>query len=136
METVKTILHEMSVPAERVVEVFNKVDLLPENRREALRRQFPRGLLISSREGEGLEELREEVTRRLSRYFLTLEILLEPPQHYLLAELRSRFLVLETVPWAEKLRVLVRMPEIAGNVFLKELKNRVHPPEIRRLTRE
>jgi hypothetical protein len=30
----------------------------------------------------------------------------------------------------------VRMPEIAGNVFLKELKDRVHPPEIRRLTRE
>jgi GTP-binding protein HflX len=65
MEVAEGVLREVGVAPERVVKVFNKIDRLPGGERHGNHGGNGGGLWISAATGQGLDELRGEVRRRL-----------------------------------------------------------------------
>ncbi|HEY9219175.1 MAG TPA: GTPase HflX [Phenylobacterium sp.] len=68
-EDVRTVLDRLGVELEdrQILEVWNKLDLLPEEARERLagdaRRSHPQAILVSASSGEGVPELLEAIAR-------------------------------------------------------------------------
>jgi GTP-binding protein HflX len=74
-QDVEAVLGELGVDAEshdsRIIEVWNKIDLLGEEERQALAAQAARqdrpAVLASAREGQGLDELKSLISERLAQ---------------------------------------------------------------------
>jgi GTP-binding protein HflX len=62
---VNDVLKEIGAAARPRIEVLNKVDQLGPERRSALQAARPEAVLLSARSGEGLDELKEALSRRL-----------------------------------------------------------------------
>lgn len=90
---VEQVLREIGIDARmaesRILEVWNKVDRLPPERRSVLenaaRRRQPPAIMISAATGEGLPELLEAIDRRLSVDDELLTVTLAPQDGKLLA---------------------------------------------------
>jgi 50S ribosomal subunit-associated GTPase HflX len=54
-------------PSAPVIEVLNKVDMLPRERREAFARERPQAILLSAQTGEGMTELVDRMRACLFR---------------------------------------------------------------------
>jgi GTP-binding protein HflX len=66
MEAVRRVLEEVGAARVPSLDVFNKCDVLDEADRRRLQQQYPGGLCISARFGEGRDELLEVMTSRLA----------------------------------------------------------------------
>jgi GTP-binding protein HflX len=83
---VNNVLAELGIDveseADRVLEVWNKADLLDEKERKRLENEATRAdsnpVLVSAMSGIGLDKLRGEIERRLNRACLAVEIVLGP----------------------------------------------------------
>jgi GTP-binding protein HflX len=90
---VEQVLREIGIDARmaesRILEVWNKIDRLPPERRSVLenaaRRRQPPAIMISAATGEGLPELLEAIDRRLSVDDELLTVTLAPQEGKLLA---------------------------------------------------
>lgn len=60
---VEKVLRQLDIGQEKVVTVFNKIDLL-DNRENLLARENPGDLYVSAAEGSGIDALQEEIFRR------------------------------------------------------------------------
>jgi GTPase len=67
----------------RVVEVWNKIDLLDETRRERVAQASgaAQAIAVSATTGEGLQDLLAEIERRISGPLRTVELSLGPAEH-------------------------------------------------------
>jgi GTP-binding protein HflX len=92
--TTLNVLEELGAGEKPTLTVLNKVDLFGEDIREEalnpLRRHFPEALLISTRTGEGLEELRYRMADQLSGRVERMELLLPPERNDLLSGLHRQ----------------------------------------------
>jgi GTP-binding protein HflX len=85
-QDVNAVLMELGIEAEaepdRLLEVWNKADLLDETALERARNEAPRAgaVLVSAATGLGLEELKAEIERRLNRRRQALEIIVKPEE--------------------------------------------------------
>jgi GTPase len=85
-EDVNAVLGELGIDAEaepdRLLEVWNKADLLDDSSMRRLRGEAKRAdaVLVSAVTGEGLDTLRAEIEKRLNRRRQTLEIALKPEE--------------------------------------------------------
>jgi len=76
MQAVDDVLEEIGAGEKPRLLVFNKVDLLsPEERREA-ELDHPDAMLVSAREGEGLEQLRERIEAAFAETLTEVELLI------------------------------------------------------------
>lgn len=61
---VQEVLDDLEVEPGKIILVFNKIDRVPEERVEAVRRDFPEALFVSAREKINLEKLKEYILFR------------------------------------------------------------------------
>lgn len=109
--TTMAVLEEIGVRDKPIVTVLNKVDLLPD--RDALNpllRHFPDALCISTRTGEGLEELRHRMEDQLAGRNERVELVLPAGRGDLLSSLHRLGQVLSTEYVAEGAKVRVILP--------------------------
>ena len=95
--TTMEVLAELGAADKRVLTVFNKVDLIQDDHTlNALRRHFPDALFISTRTGEGLEELLARMADQLAGRSERLDLLLPADRSDLLSLLHRQGQVLAT----------------------------------------
>jgi GTP-binding protein HflX len=71
---VKAVLDEIGADTRPVVPVLNKIDLVPPARAAALAAARPDAVLTSAATGEGLDQLRATLTRRLEMAATTVRL--------------------------------------------------------------
>lgn len=109
--TTMEVLEEIGVRDKPIITVLNKVDLLPD--RDALNpllRHFPDALCVSTRTGEGLEELRYRMEDQLAGRNERVELLLPASRGDLLSSLHRLGQVLSTEYVPEGARVTAILP--------------------------
>ena len=95
--TTMDVLAELGAADKRIITVFNKIDLLPDDAAlNPLRRHFPDALFISTRTGAGLDELLHRMSEQLSGLVERVELLLPPERSDLLSSLHRQGQVLST----------------------------------------
>ena len=95
--TTMEVLAELGASDKRVLTVFNKVDLIHDDHTlNALRRHFPDALFISTRTGEGLEELLARMADQLAGRSERVELLLPADRSDLLSTLHRHGQVIST----------------------------------------
>ena len=86
--TTMDVLAELGAQEKRIITVFNKIDLLPDDSTlNGLRRHFPDALFISTRPGAGLDELLHRMADQLAGHVEHVELLLPPDRGDLLGSL-------------------------------------------------
>ena len=102
-QTTREVLAELGAGDKPTLTVFNKIDLLPPDRDalNGLRRHFPDALFVSTKTGEGLENLLATFAEQLRDRVARLELLLPPERGDLLAELHRHGHVITTESDAE-----------------------------------
>ncbi len=76
MQAVDDVLEEIGAGDKPRLLVFNKADLLDEDSRAETRLDHPEAVLISAREGEGLDELRERIEAAFEETLTEVELLI------------------------------------------------------------
>lgn len=109
----------------RIVEVYNKIDLLDEDARSALRfeaseRAFP-GVLISAVTGEGLDDLAAEVARRIARTKVDISASIDPANGAAIAWLYRHGEVLDRSDSETAIDLTVRMSPADAGRWEKEV---------------
>ena len=109
--TTMEVLAELGAADKRVLTVFNKVDLIHDDHTlNALRRHFPDALFISTKTGEGLEELLARMADQLAGRSERVELLLPAGRSDLLSILHRHGQVLSTDYEADGVRVQAVVP--------------------------
>ncbi len=109
----------------RIVEVYNKIDLLDEDARadlraEAVARAFP-GVLVSAITGEGLDDLAAEVARRIARTKVEVSAHISPADGAALAWLYRHGEVLDRKDGETVIDLTVRMSPADAGRWEKEV---------------
>ncbi len=109
MKAVEEVLGQIGAEAIPYIRVFNKIDLLDAEERQALALRHPHDLLISSKSGEGLDALIRRIERSASAADAPLEVLIPYDQGRLvsLAHERCRIISEEHQEGGTRLRLLV-----------------------------
>src|SRR5690606_41730482 len=94
--TVRDVLGEAGAREVPELIVFNKADLIDADRRILLRGLEPDSVFVSARTGEGVEELLEEIGRRLPLPDVELDVLIPYDRSALVTLAHDRGRVLET----------------------------------------
>ncbi len=74
MAAVREVLHEIDAATIPELLVFNKSDQFPDNAKTRLGNLYPNGVVISARDGEGLETLLERIADMLELKMITLTL--------------------------------------------------------------
>jgi len=75
MRAVREVLGQLGAAEKPQVVVYNKIDMLPAEERERLRRRAPGAVFVSAATGEGIPELLERVAAEAVRGSRTMELL-------------------------------------------------------------
>ncbi|MBX5468314.1 MAG: GTPase HflX [Thermoleophilaceae bacterium] len=110
LAAVEDVLAEIGAAERPRLLVLNKVDLLDEERRRALRFRHPRAVQVSAQTGEGLAELRERIEGRFLGMLRPMELLLPYEEGGRLSELHELAGEVEREDTAEGVRVRARVP--------------------------
>jgi len=89
MQAVDEVLEEIGAGEKPRLLVFNKVDLLSEEERRETELDHPEAVLVSAREGEGLEQLRERIEAAFGETLTEVELLIPYSQGGRLHELHE-----------------------------------------------
>ena len=110
--TTMDVLAELGAGDKRIITVFNKVDLLAHDPHalNPLRRHFPDALFVSTRTGEGLDELLARMADQLAGRSERVDLLLPLDRSDLLSGLHRQGQVLSTEYVDEGVRVRAVMP--------------------------
>ncbi|HEV3070878.1 MAG TPA: GTPase HflX [Solirubrobacteraceae bacterium] len=88
-QSVEAVLEEIGAGETPRLLVLNKVDMLGESERHALRLRHPKALLVSAASGEGLKELGERIEREFRRTLCPVDLLVPYAHGGSLAELHE-----------------------------------------------
>ena len=96
-ETTISVLNELDAADKEMIVVFNKSDLEHDQVLEARARGlFPRGLFVSVKSGQGMDQLKSELASMARRHCRTLKVLLPPGRSDLAALAYARGRVYES----------------------------------------
>ncbi len=125
MDTVDKLLNELGAQEIESVRVLNKIDRLSPDDLAPILQTFPDAIPVSSREGTGIDDLRQAIVRcyekQLSPYFLKLNY----PQGDLIQEIRKHALVVEETYAEEGILLHLRLPPGAREKIESLLKQAV-----------
>jgi len=109
LRAVEEVLEEIGAADRPRLLVLNKVDLIDEERRDALTVAHRDGVLVSAVTGEGIEQLRGHVEREFRRTLRWVELLVPYSEGAVLAELHDQAgeLSREETPEGTRVRALV-----------------------------
>lgn len=94
--TVRQILTDLHASHLPVIDVFNKTDLIPAPRLQALKKAYPQALFISAQNAKGLDTLLKAVEKALKIKWKVRPLLLSAKQADLIGQIYTRSLVLST----------------------------------------
>lgn len=114
---VEDVLAEIGADDRPRLLVLNKVDLLGEEQRRALRYRHPRAIQISALTGEGLDELCEAIEVEFRKTLRPLDLLVPYEEGARLSELHELAGELEREETAEGVRVRALVPAVAAGRF-------------------
>src|SRR5690606_26943618 len=114
LATVRDVIGEVGARELPELVVFNKADLLDDDRRLVLRGLEPDAVLVSARTGEGIEELRARIADRLPQWDVELDLLVPYDRGDVVSLAHERARVLDTEYEEEGTRIrLVATDRIA-----------------------
>jgi len=114
MSAVDSVLAEIGATEAPRVLVLNKVDALDAEERDAVALLHPGALLVSARDGEGVEHLRDRIGETFETSLRRVELLVPYSDGASLAELHSIAGDLEREDTEEGVRVSARLPDEAA----------------------
>ncbi len=117
MEAVDGVLEEIGATEQPRLLVFNKSDLITDDRKAALRGIYPNSVQISASDGEGIDLLEERIEESFRSTLAKIELLLPYSEGKLLGELHDLDGELEREDTAEGVRVKVNVPVLLANRF-------------------
>jgi GTP-binding protein HflX len=114
LATVRDVIGEVGARDLPEIVVFNKADLVDDDRRMLLRGLEPGAIFVSARTGEGIEELRERIAETLPQWDVELDLLVPYDRGDVVALAHQRARVVETEYEEEGTRIrLVATERIA-----------------------
>jgi GTP-binding protein HflX len=96
LATVRDVIGEVGARDLPEIVVFNKADLVDDDRRLVLRGLEPDAIFVSARTGEGIDELRERIAERLPQWDVELNLLVPYDRGDVVALAHQKARVLET----------------------------------------
>ena len=97
-QTVHRILSDLQASDLPILDVFNKTDLLPPARLQALKKAYPQGIFISAQNEKGLNTLLKAVEKALKIKWKVRPLQLSAKQADLIGQIYTRSLVLSSTP--------------------------------------
>ncbi|TFD05297.1 GTPase HflX [Cryobacterium sinapicolor] len=97
LSTVREVIAEVGAREIPEIVVFNKSDLVGDDDRLLLRGLWPKGIFVSARTGEGIEDLLATISDLLPRPSIKLELLIPYERGDLIAVLHEQGTVLDTL---------------------------------------
>jgi len=88
-ETTQKVLQEIGIERKQTIVLLNKSDLVPDNKRKELASHFPDALFISTKTGEGLEELRNELTLQTTALLDVMQVIIPHSRYDIVAQIRK-----------------------------------------------
>ena len=76
MQVVYDVLEDLEVLDKEIITVFNKADLVAQNKLELLKQQTPKSLAMSALEGKGKAELLEKIAQFVARDMVEITVIL------------------------------------------------------------
>jgi GTP-binding protein HflX len=126
--TTMHVLKELGAEEQRMLVVFNKVDLVTDPTiLSQLRMHFPQAVFISVHSGEGLDELLDRMAGMISTELLTLELAIPQSRADLVARLHREANVLRLEYVGNEVHVIASLSQRAALVFEKFIKPTVTP---------
>jgi len=115
--TVRKVIAEVDAGNIPELIVFNKIDLVDDGMRMALRGMEPNSIGVSARTGEGMEELRDLIAKQIPEPNVRISVLIPYSRGELVSRLHlnSRILKLEHLEEGTKLESMVR-PDLAAEL--------------------
>lgn len=107
---VDDVLAEIGVVEQDSHLVLNKVDLVDDERKQELRYRHPDASLVSAVTGEGLDELRETIARKLSARLVEVDLLVPYKDGDILDTLHQQAADLQRDDRADGVRVIAKLP--------------------------
>lgn len=95
-QTVHQILNDLQASRLPVIDVFNKTDLLPPQRLQALKKAYPQAIFISAQKAKGLNQLLKAVEKALKTKWKVRPLQLSAKQADLIGQIYTRSLVLSS----------------------------------------
>ena len=116
LKTVRDVMGEADARDIPELVVFNKADLIDADQRLVLRGLAPDSVFASARTGDGIDELMEEIARRLPKPDVQMDLLIPYDRGDVVFGLHNRALILTTeyVEEGTRIRALVREADVAS----------------------
>lgn len=93
--TVRSVFQELEIGRKPTLFVFNKVDLLEDQKRIGyVKRHFPQSVTISAKKGIFLEDLRQKLLTFIEGQFLEADISVDPQNHDMISAIYREMVVL------------------------------------------
>ncbi len=131
IRTTDNLLEEMELGESPAIQVFNKIDRIedPEFLRD-LRRSYPEAVFLSGKNGLGLEELRQSITKRFEKRLTTLRADLNYNDISTISKIRKLALIIEEKYTEEGLSLTIKAPIETKSRLLDILGSQFLPPII------
>ncbi len=107
--TVRTVLQELGVRNKPTLFVFNKVDLLEDEKQIGyVKQHFPKGVIISATKGIFLEELKRRLVEFIEEQFLEADVAVPTEKRQLISDIYRQTVVLDSTYVDDRLVLRVR----------------------------
>jgi GTP-binding protein HflX len=116
LRAVDVVLEDIGADEDRLL-VLNKADKLDDDRRHELALRHPDAALVSAVSGEGLEELRERISREFERTLRDVDLLVPFSEGGLLSELHGVAGELERTDTPEGVLIHARIPAVVAERY-------------------
>jgi len=135
LATVKGLLQEMSIPPERVIMVFNKIDepTAGEAKFRDLADAYPGSVFVSALKRLNLSQLRERVTGFFTEQFSEYRLLINQASTAFLAVAQRDYQILDTREEGDDIRLQVRVRRSHVSRFLKLMKREFPSVQVNQL---
>jgi GTP-binding protein HflX len=110
MQAVREVLQEIGASSTPSVVVYNKIDTLPVEELDALKRRQPGAVFVSGLTGEGLESLRSRIAEEASRGGVTMAVLIPYTRGDLIALAHERGQIVTERHHEEGTRLIIKVP--------------------------
>jgi len=110
-ETTQKVLQEIGIERKQTIVLLNKSDLVPDNKRKELSSHFPDALFVSTKTGEGLEELRKELTLQMTALLDEMQVIIPHSRYDIVVQIRKSCSIEAQSYEDDGVHICVRVPD-------------------------
>ncbi|MBF0215818.1 MAG: GTPase HflX [Candidatus Omnitrophica bacterium] len=129
-DSVLGVLEEMGVGDKPIITVLNKIDKVPdEGDRKILSMRFPEALMVSAQEGEGLDNLINDIVREIQSDMEDIDIMVPHKYYDIVRAIRKQGSIIEEKFTDEGIMIKARIAKKDKYMIYKKLQERAEGQE-------